>query len=78
MGTYQLAPQVQLVVTRQDRRLFAQLTGQPSIEVFASGPRDFFYKVVNAQLTFEAAADGRATAVLLHQFGRDLRGTRVP
>ena len=78
VGAYQLAPQVQLVVTRQDRRLFAQLTGQPSIEVFASGPRDFFYKVVNAQLTFETAADGRATAVVLHQFGKDLRGTRVP
>ena len=77
-GRYQLAPQVLLIVTRQEGRLFAQVTGQPSVEVFASGPRDFFYKVVNAQLTFEVGADGRATAVVLHQLGRDIRGARVP
>jgi hypothetical protein len=39
--------------------------------------RDFFYKVVNAQLTFEVGADGRATAVVLHQFGRDQRASRA-
>lgn len=77
-GRYQLAPQVLLIVTRQEGRLFAQVTGQPSVEVFASGPRDFFYKVVNAQLTFEVGADGRATTVVLHQLGRDIRGARVP
>jgi len=78
VGRYQLAPPVALIITRQEGRLFAQVTGQPSVEVFASGPRDFFYKVVNAQLTFEVGADGKATAVVLHQFGRDIRGARVP
>jgi D-alanyl-D-alanine-carboxypeptidase/D-alanyl-D-alanine-endopeptidase len=78
VGRYRLAPQVELVVTRQDDRLFAQLTGQPSVEVFASGPRDFFYKIVDAQLTFEAGSDGEATAVVLHQFGRDMRAMRIP
>lgn len=78
VGRYQLAPQALLIITRQEGRLFAQITGQPSVEVFASGPRDFFYKVANAQLTFEAGADGKATAVVLHQFGRDLRAARVP
>jgi hypothetical protein len=57
---------------------FAQITGQPSVEVFASCPRDFFYKVVDAQLTFEVGADGRATAVVLHQFGRDQRAAHAP
>ena len=78
VGRYQLNPQVEIVVTRQDGRLFAQLTGQPSIEVFASGPRDFFYKVVNARLTFETDSTGRASAVVLHQSGREIRATRVP
>lgn len=45
--------------------------------MFASGPRDFFYKVVNAQLTFEVGTDGRVTAVVLHQLGRDQRATRA-
>ena len=66
-----------IIVTRQEARLFAQLTGQPAFEVFASGERDFFYKVVNAQLTFEAGADGKATAVVLHQFGQKMSAPRV-
>lgn len=77
VGRYDLAPGLAITVTRQDTRLFAQVTGQPSIEVFASAPREFFYKVVNAQLTFEVGADGRATAVVLHQNGRDVRAARA-
>ena len=61
VGRYDLAPGLIFTITRQDNHLFAQLTGQPSLEVFASAPREFFYKVVNAQVTFEVAADRRAT-----------------
>lgn len=78
VGKYQLGAQAELTITRQDNRLFAQLTGQPSIQVFASAPREFFYKVVDAQLTFEAGSDGQATAVVLHQFGQNMRAARVP
>lgn len=77
VGRYDLAPGLAITVTRQDTRLFVQLTGQPSIEVFATAPREFFYKVVNAQLTFEVGADARATAVILHQNGRDMRAARA-
>ncbi len=77
VGRYQFAPGITLTITRQDSHFFAQLTGQPAVEIFASGPMDFFYKVVNAQLTFEADAQGRGTAVILHQLGRDQRATRI-
>jgi CubicO group peptidase (beta-lactamase class C family) len=78
VGRYEFVPGgISITITRQDARLFAQITGQPSVEVFASGQRDFFYKVVNAQLTFETGPDGRATAVILHQFGRDQRAARA-
>jgi predicted exporter len=77
VGRYDFVPSISITITRQESRLYAQITGQPSVEVFASGPRDFFYKVVNAQLTFEVDAAGRATAVVLHQFGRDQRATRA-
>jgi len=46
--------------------------------VFASGPGKFFYKVVDAQLTFVAGKDGRVDRVILHQGGRDVEGTRKP
>jgi CubicO group peptidase (beta-lactamase class C family) len=77
VGRYEVAPGITFTITRQNNHLFAQLTGQPSLEIFASAPREFFYKVVNAQLTFEEGADGRATAVVLHQFGRDVRAARA-
>ena len=60
VGGYQLTPAIVITITRQQAKLFAQLTGQPAFEVFASGERDFFYKVVNAQLTFEVDGQGRA------------------
>jgi CubicO group peptidase (beta-lactamase class C family) len=76
VGRYDFTPGISLTITRQDTRLFAQLTGQGAAEIFASAPREFFYKIVNAQLTFEVDAEGRATAVVLHQAGRDQRATR--
>ena len=78
VGRYEFTPGgISITITRQDARLFAQVTGQPSVEIFASGPRDFFYKVVNAQLTFEVGSDGRAAAVVLHQLGKDQRAVRA-
>jgi hypothetical protein len=66
-----------LTISRQDRRFLAQLTGQPAAEIFASTDREFFYKVVNAQITFEVDGQGRATGLVLHQFGRDVRASKI-
>jgi D-alanyl-D-alanine-carboxypeptidase/D-alanyl-D-alanine-endopeptidase len=65
-------------VTRDDGHLFAQLTGQQSFEVFPESETNFFYKVVDAQLTFVKDSAGKATDVILHQNGRDLKFTKVP
>jgi serine-type D-Ala-D-Ala carboxypeptidase/endopeptidase len=77
VGRYQLTPDVLFTITRQGSQLFAQLTGQPTFEVFPTSERDFFYKVVNARLSFEAGAAGPATAVVLHQNGQSPRAPRV-
>ena len=76
-GRYQLTPTVTLTLSRDGAQFFVQLTGQPKIEIFPSGERDFFVKVVDAQLTIEVDAQGRTTAVTLHQFGRDQRAPRI-
>jgi serine-type D-Ala-D-Ala carboxypeptidase/endopeptidase len=76
-GRYQLTPAVTLTLSRDGAKFFIQLTGQPKIEIVPSGERDFFVKVVDAQLTMEVDAQGRATAVTLHQFGRDQRAPRI-
>ena len=77
VGRYQLAPQFVLTVTREGDRLFVQATGQPRLEVFAEGERDFFYKVVDAQLTFVTGNEGPASRVILHQNGNDVPGNRI-
>lgn len=78
IGQYQMAPNVILNVTREGSHLFVQMSGQPKFEIFAESDRDYFLKVVDAQLTFETDSNGQATAVVLHQLGRDLKGARVP
>ncbi len=71
VGRYQLAPNFVLTVTQEGTQLSAQATGQPSVPIFPSGPKDFFYKVVDAQITF--TADG----LVLHQNGANLPATRI-
>jgi hypothetical protein len=77
VGKYQLAPGMTITITREDDQLYVQLTGQPRLEVFAESEREFFFKVVDAQITFEANGQGHATALVLHQGGRNLRAARV-
>jgi D-alanyl-D-alanine-carboxypeptidase/D-alanyl-D-alanine-endopeptidase len=78
VGRYQFAgtPAV-MTVTQDGGRLFAQLTGQSAYEIFPESPVAFFFKVVDAQLTFERGPDGRAAKVVLHQLGRDKTALRV-
>jgi len=76
-GRYQLAPSFIITVTRQGDQLFAQATDQPRFEIFAESPREFFLKVVDAQLTFVVDANGRATSIVLHQNGHNTPGNRL-
>ena len=78
VGTYQLAPQVSVTVAREGELLYAQLTGQGRLEVFPESPTTVFWKVVDAQATFTLGPDGRATALTLHQNGRNLPAPRIP
>jgi serine-type D-Ala-D-Ala carboxypeptidase/endopeptidase len=77
VGRYELAPNFILTVTREGNQLFAQATGQPKFEVFPEGDRDYFLKVVDAQITFETDAQGKATGLVLHQNGRNVPGKRI-
>jgi serine-type D-Ala-D-Ala carboxypeptidase/endopeptidase len=77
VGRYELAPNFILTVTREGNQLFAQATGQPKFEVFPEGDRDYFLKVVDAQITFETDAQAKATGLVLHQNGRNVPAKRI-
>jgi serine-type D-Ala-D-Ala carboxypeptidase/endopeptidase len=75
-GTYAITPQFALTVTVEDGKLMVQATGQSKLQVYAESPTEFFYKVVDAQLTFEPGPDGKAKSVTLHQNGADMKAQR--
>ena len=78
VGQYQLAPNFILTITREGDQLFAQATGQPKFQIYPESQRDFFLKVVDAQITFETDASGRATSLTLHQNGANMPAKRIP
>jgi CubicO group peptidase (beta-lactamase class C family) len=69
VGRYQLVPGFVLAVTREGSGLFMQATGQPKFPLFAETEKDFFLKVVDAQITFVADETGKVTKLILHQAG---------
>ena len=78
VGQYQLAPNFILTITREGDQLYAQATDQPKVPIFPESERDFFYKIVDAQITFESDASGRATSLTLHQNGANMPAKRIP
>lgn len=76
-GRYQLVPAFILTVRSDGQKLFVKATNQPEFRVYAESDTKWKYRVVDASLTFELPETGHATAVTLHQFGRDMRATRI-
>ena len=77
VGDYRLAPSLVLSVTREGTQLFAQLTGQPRAKIFAKSDSEFFYKIVQAQISFQVDARGQTTGLVLHQNGRNMDAPRI-
>jgi D-alanyl-D-alanine-carboxypeptidase/D-alanyl-D-alanine-endopeptidase len=77
VGRYELAPGAVFTIRRNGDRLSAQLTGQSAFEVFPESTTDFFYKVVDAQLTFVKSDKGTVTDLILHQNGMDQKGKKI-
>jgi hypothetical protein len=68
VGSYAAGPMI-LTIANGDKGLTAQLTGQPSIALEATGPRDFRTVGVDARLTFEEEG-GKVARVTLRQGGQ--------
>jgi serine-type D-Ala-D-Ala carboxypeptidase/endopeptidase len=77
VGKYQMTPNFILTVTREGDHLFIQATNQPKFEIYPEGDRDYFLKVVDAQITFITGGKAPATELILHQNGRDQHAKRI-
>jgi hypothetical protein len=77
VGHYELTPAAVFAVTREGDQLYVQLTNQPRAAVYPKSDTEFLYKVVDAQITFEADPQAHANILVLHQGGRDQRAKRI-
>jgi tetratricopeptide (TPR) repeat protein len=77
VGQYELMPGFILTVTREGNQLKAQATGQQQFDIFPRSDTVFYWRVVEAQLTFILNADGAVERVTLLQNGQELVGKRA-
>jgi CubicO group peptidase (beta-lactamase class C family) len=69
VGKYRLAPGAEFTVSTKGGKLLVGLTGQPTFEVYPRSETEWFYKVVEATLTFQVDSQGKCAAVELFQNG---------
>ena len=77
-GRYVISPTFVLTVRPDGGRLFIQATAQAEFEVFAESETEFFYRVVDAQISFTPPTGDAAPSLTLHQNGKDMPGRRLP
>ncbi len=77
VGDYQLAPSFFITVTLEEGRLMAQATGQQKFEIFPQSETEFYYTVVEAQITFNRNDAGAVESLTLHQNGQNVPGRKV-
>ena len=68
-GRYELAPTFIFTVSVQDKKLMVGVTNQPTFQVFPRSETEWFYKVVDATLTFKMDGDGNCKELELFQNG---------
>jgi CubicO group peptidase (beta-lactamase class C family) len=77
VGTYALAPGVNLLITLDKNQLSEKLGGQDAFPIFPESKTSFFLKVVDAQIEFRTDSTGAVTSLVLHQGGRDQEARRL-
>ena len=77
VGTYEVAPGVNMMMRLAGTQLTTQLTGQQPIPVFAESETKFFLKAVEAQLEFFTDASGAVTHAVMYQNGRERKVVRT-
>jgi hypothetical protein len=78
VGTYEVVPGLDLVVTLRDNALYIQSTpGGAVVRLWPESASAFFTKEVDAQVTFARDAGGGVTGLFFHRFGRQRPAKRI-
>jgi CubicO group peptidase (beta-lactamase class C family) len=77
VGTYEVAPGVNMLIRLEGEGLTTQLPGQPRFPIFAESQTKFFLKVVEAQVEFFTDGSGIVTHAVMYQNGRERKVSRT-
>jgi serine-type D-Ala-D-Ala carboxypeptidase/endopeptidase len=77
VGRYELAPGIEFAVMAEGGKLMVSLTGQPTYEIFARSETVWFYKVVDATITFKIDKNGECNSLELFQLGKRQTAKRI-
>jgi CubicO group peptidase (beta-lactamase class C family) len=77
VGNYEETPELIWSITKANDHLFFQATGQPVFEIFPESETKFFYKTIDAQISFIKDTSGNVTTLIFHYKGRDKTAKRL-
>ena len=76
-GRYDFHNGAVMIITAENNNLFAQLTGQPKFPIFPSGVGEYFWKVVDAKISFVKNASGEVEYGDFQQNGNKLKVAKL-
>jgi hypothetical protein len=78
-GSYRLAQGFELSIALEGDSLMARSsTGGAPVRLWPEAADRFFVKEADAEVTFTRDASGAVRGLVLHQYGRDRAGARLP
>ena len=77
VGEYELLATMSVFVTLESGALFARVTGQGTLPIFAESETEFFYRAVDAQISFTKNDSGVVTGMIFHQNGANQPARKV-
>ncbi|NLI58706.1 MAG: serine hydrolase [Clostridium sp.] len=76
-GIYEHIEGYNIVILESEGQLYAQLPGQVKAEIYPKSQTEFFYKVIDAKITFKTDDNGKIIGLVFEQGNTILETTRV-
>lgn len=77
VGQYKLNQKLTFHITQNGNQLFCQLTGQNKLEIHPESETEFFFREVDATITFAKDEKGKVTKLTLQQSGHTVSAPKI-
>ena len=76
-GEYNMGNGVKCIITKENDRLFGEMTGQPKVELFPQSETEFFLKIVSADVKFVKDETGKVINLVFKQGGYEIKAEKI-